>query len=86
MGGGVLRACMNIMPTAVFERLCHKEDELMRTNMTLSSFSGEPCDAKRIISIELTIGSITIPIAFFVVDVKGRYNVLLRRDWIYANG
>jgi hypothetical protein len=24
-------------------------------------------------------------IAFFVVDVKGRYNVLLGRDWIHAN-
>jgi hypothetical protein len=23
--------------------------------------------------------------AFFVVDVKGGYNVLLRRDWIHAN-
>jgi hypothetical protein len=23
--------------------------------------------------------------AFFVVDMKGHYNVLLRRDWIHAN-
>jgi hypothetical protein len=23
---------------------------------------------------------------FFVVDVKGRYNVLLDRDWIHTNG
>jgi hypothetical protein len=26
-----------------------------------------------------------VPMAFFVVDVKGRYNVLLRWDWIHAN-
>jgi hypothetical protein len=26
-----------------------------------------------------------VPIAFLVVDVKGRYNVLLGRDWIHAN-
>ena len=37
-------------------------------------------------SVELTVGSKTIPTAFFVVDVKGRYNVLLGRDWIHANG
>jgi hypothetical protein len=27
-----------------------------------------------------------VPTTFFVVDVKGRYNVLLGRDWIHANG
>jgi hypothetical protein len=32
------------------------------------------------------VGSKTMPTAFFVVDVKGRYNVLLGRDWIHANG
>jgi hypothetical protein len=31
------------------------------------------------------VGSKTVPTTFFVVDVKGRYNVLLRRDWIHAN-
>jgi hypothetical protein len=27
-----------------------------------------------------------MPTTFFVVDVKGRYNVLLGCDWIHANG
>jgi hypothetical protein len=27
-----------------------------------------------------------VPTAFFVVDVKGCYNVLLGQDWIHANG
>jgi hypothetical protein len=31
------------------------------------------------------VGSKTIPTAFFMVDVKGRYNVLLGRDWIHVN-
>jgi hypothetical protein len=31
------------------------------------------------------VGSKTEPMAFFVVDVKGHYNVLLRWDWIHAN-
>jgi hypothetical protein len=38
------------------------------------------------VSKELPIGSKAMPIAFFVVDVKGWYNMLLGRDWIYANG
>jgi hypothetical protein len=54
--------------------------------MSISGFSGEPTEAKGIVSKELTIGSKTMPTTFFVVDVKGRYNVLLGCDWIHANG
>jgi hypothetical protein len=57
-------ACVNIMPYAVFEKLGHKDDELMKTNMTLSGFSGEASEAKGIISKELTVGSKTIPTTF----------------------
>jgi hypothetical protein len=31
------------------------------------------------------VGSKTVPRAFFVVDIKGCYNMLLGRDWIHAN-
>jgi hypothetical protein len=70
-------ACVNIMPCTLFEKLSHKEEELMRTNMTLSGFSGKVNKAKGIILKELTVGSKTVPTAFFVVDVKGMYNILL---------
>jgi hypothetical protein len=78
--------CMNILQYSVFEKLGHQMDELLMTNMTLNRFSGEASDAKGIICKELMIGSKTVPIAFFVVDVEGKYNVLLGRDWIRANG
>ena len=35
--------------------------------------------------MELTVGSKTVSTAFFVVDVKSRYNIHLGRDWIHAN-
>ena len=78
-------AGVNIMPFSVFSKLNRKENELMKTNMGLSGFSGELSEAKGVISMELTVGSKTLPTAFFVVDVKGRYNILLGRDWIHAN-
>jgi hypothetical protein len=78
-------AGVNIMPFSVFSKLGRKESELMKTNMGLSGFSGELSEAKGVISMELTVGSKTLPTAFFVVDVKGRYNILLGRDWIHAN-
>ena len=78
-------AGVNIMPYSVFAKLGWKENELMKTNMGLSGFSGELAEARGIISMELTVGSKTLSTAFFVVDVKGRYNVILGRDWIHAN-
>jgi hypothetical protein len=53
--------------------------------MSLSGFAGEPAKARDIVSKELIIGSKMMPTTFFVVDVKGRYNVLLGWDWIHAN-
>jgi tRNA uridine 5-carbamoylmethylation protein Kti12 len=53
--------------------------------MSLSGVSGELAKAKGIVSKELIVGSKTMPTTFFVIDVKGRYNVLLRRDLIHKN-
>jgi hypothetical protein len=38
------------MPCTVFEKLGHKEEELMKTIMTLSVFMGKMSDARGIIS------------------------------------
>jgi hypothetical protein len=64
-------ASVSIMPVALFEKLGCREGDLRRTNMSLSGFSGEPAEAKGIVSKEITIGSKTMPSTFFVVDVKG---------------
>jgi hypothetical protein len=39
-------ACVNIMPHVVFQKLGHKEEELMKTNMTFSGFTGMASEAK----------------------------------------
>ena len=38
-----------------------------------------------VVSVELTIGSKTLPSTFFVIDGKGTYSLLLGRDWIHTN-
>jgi hypothetical protein len=78
-------ACVNIMPCSLFKKLGGGESELMKTNMTLSGFSREASEAKGIVSRDLTVGNKIIPTAFFVVEVKGKYNILLGRNWINAN-
>jgi hypothetical protein len=78
-------ASVNILPLSLFKKLGHVEGDLKCTNLSLSGFAGDPTEAKGIICKELTVGRKIVPTTFFVVDVKGHYNMLLRRDWIHAN-
>jgi hypothetical protein len=78
-------ASINILRLLLFKKLDHVEGDLKRTNISLSGFEGDPTKAKGIICIEVTVRSKTVTTTFFVVDVKGHYNVLLGWDWIRAN-
>jgi hypothetical protein len=82
MDGG---ASINILPLLLFKKLSHIKGDRKYTNLTRSSFAGDPTKANGIICKEVMVGSKTMPMAFFVVDIKGCYNVLLGRDWIHAN-
>jgi hypothetical protein len=70
-------ASVNILPLSLFKKLDHGEDDLKCTNLSLSSFVGDSTEEIGIIYKELTVGSKTVPTAFFMLDVKGRDNVLL---------
>ncbi|KAK1610974.1 hypothetical protein QYE76_034647 [Lolium multiflorum] len=76
-------AAVKIMPYSMLRRLGHSSDDLIKTNITLSDFNGQA--AKGVLNVELTVGRKTIPTAFFIVDSKSNYAVLLGRDWIHAN-
>jgi hypothetical protein len=71
---------VNVMPLSVLKKMGYYEKESMRTNTRLSVFTGEVTDTKGVLSVELTVGSKTLAMAFFVVDVNARYNLLLGRD------
>jgi hypothetical protein len=42
-------------------------------------------EARGIISMELTIGSMSLATTFFVIEVPGNYSVILGHDWIHVN-
>jgi hypothetical protein len=55
-------------------------------NMMITGIGGDgPISPKGVASMELTVGSKTIPSAFFITEVQGNYNTILGRDWIHAN-
>jgi hypothetical protein len=78
-------AAVNLMPYATFRKLGRNSDDLIKTNMVLKDFSGNPSETKGVLNVELTVGSKTVPTTFFVIDGKGSYSLLLGRDWIHAN-
>nr|AAR06334.1 hypothetical protein [Oryza sativa Japonica Group] len=79
------RAAVNLMPYATFRKLGRNAEDLIKTNMVLKDFGGNPSETKGVLNVELTVGSKTIPTTFFVIDGKGSYSLLLGRDWIHAN-
>jgi hypothetical protein len=78
-------AAVNIMPYAMLRRLGRSTEDLIKTNVTLNDFNGQPSETQGVLNVDLTMGRKTIPTTFFVVNSKGAYSVLLGRDWIHAN-
>jgi hypothetical protein len=79
-------AIVNVMPYSLYKKLGGTDDELVKTNMTITGVGGgTPIPARGIANMELTIGSKTLATAFFVADVQGSYNLILGHDWIHAN-
>jgi hypothetical protein len=79
-------ATVNLMPYSLYRKLGKQDDELVKTNMTLSGVGTDSSiKARGVTSVELTIGTKTLAAAFFVADKEGNYSLILGRDWIHAN-
>ena len=79
-------AIVNLMPYSLYKKLGGKDEELIKTNMTVSGVGGgDPIGAKRVASMELTVGSKMLATAFFVSGVQGNFSLILGRDWIHGN-
>jgi hypothetical protein len=68
---------VNLMPYSVFKKLGRENGELMKTNLTLNDVGDNPMESRGVVSIELTVGSMSLPAAFFIIEVQGNYNVIL---------
>jgi hypothetical protein len=76
---------INLMSYSMINKLGRKDDELVKTNLTLNGVGSNPMEDRGIISIKLTVWSKSLVTTFFVVEVQGNYNVILSRDWIHIN-
>jgi hypothetical protein len=78
-------AIVNVMPYALYKKLGDTDEELVKTNMTITGVGGgAPIPTRGIANMELTIGSKTLATIFFVADVQGSYSLILGHNWIHA--
>jgi hypothetical protein len=78
-------AAVNLMPYFIIKKLGREDDELVKSNLTLNGMGGNPMEARRVVSMELTIGSKSLLTTFFIVEVQGNYSIIFARDWIHTN-
>ncbi|XP_070677783.1 uncharacterized protein [Malus domestica] len=75
-------AAVNVLPYKQMKKMCRSEDDLIPTDLTISSFSGAITRTHGILFLEVDLGSKQIILAFFVMDNTSTYGALLGRDWI----
>ncbi|KAM2288391.1 hypothetical protein ACFXTI_029272 [Malus domestica] len=78
-------AAVNVLPAKQMKKLGKGIDDLIPTDLTVSSFSGAITKTHGILPLEVDLGSKQIMLAFFVVDCTSTYGALLGRDWIHQS-
>ena len=73
------------MPMSTYRKFGGTPEELIKTNVTLKDYGGGMKEVSGGAVMEVTVGSKTIPTAFFIFEGKVNYSALLGRDWIHAN-
>ena len=63
-------AAVNLMPYSVLRRLGRSAADLIKTNVMLNDFNGQPSEAQGVLNVELTVGRKTVPTSFFIVNSK----------------
>ncbi|KAM1999466.1 hypothetical protein COP2_006861 [Malus domestica] len=78
-------AAVNVLPAKQMKRLGRGTEDLIPTDLTVSSFSGTITKTHGILPLEVDLGFKQIMLAFFVVDSTSTYGALLGRDWIHQS-
>ncbi|KAM1117764.1 hypothetical protein ACFX19_008224 [Malus domestica] len=73
-------AAVNVLPTKQMKKIGRGTEDLIPTDLTVSSFSGAITKTHGILPLEVDLGSKQIMLAFFVVDCTSTYGALLGRD------
>lgn len=77
-------AAINVLPTGTMNKLGKSKEDLVPTDVMVSSFVGDVTNTRGILPLNVEIGHQKTMSAFFVVESRASYNALLGRDWIHS--
>lgn len=80
------RHCSQLDASTFAEKIGMFDTDVEPHNMVLSNYEGKIGHALGVIQVNLTVGSITRPTMFMVIQAKTNYNLLLGREWIHGIG
>nr|ABA95996.1 retrotransposon protein, putative, unclassified [Oryza sativa Japonica Group] len=63
-------AAVNLMPYATFRKLGRNAEDLIKTNMVLKDFGGNPSETKGVLNVELTVGRFLQLVAWTGLDPR----------------
>ncbi|XP_073138879.1 uncharacterized protein [Henckelia pumila] len=78
-------SAVNILPLRVFKNLGKEESDLIPTEVSVTTFTGEATKTIGVFLAEVLVGSKASISAFFVVNSSANFQALLGRDWIHEN-
>ena len=79
------KVVLNVILIITLKKLGKSKSDLTSTNMKISNFLEKVIDVIRVLVVNIIVGFKTLNSAFFVVDAKPTYFVLLGRDWVHSS-
>ncbi|XP_050909444.1 uncharacterized protein LOC127123252 [Lathyrus oleraceus] len=79
-------ATVNIMPHHILRKIGKYDTDIRSNNVVLSDYGGKTKSTMGVIMVNITVGSITRPTLFMVIDAKPSYNLLFGREWLHGIG
>ena len=73
-------SAVNVMPLRMLRALGKGIGDLIKTKVSISSFTREISKTLGVLPIDINVGSKTSLLTFFVINSTANYNALLRRD------
>lgn len=73
-------AAINILPVATMRKLGRSDQDLVPTDVLVSSFVGDITTTRGILSLNVKVGYRKNLSAFFVIGSRASYNALLGQD------
>ncbi|KAM2128039.1 hypothetical protein ACFX1R_007885 [Malus domestica] len=78
-------AAANVLPAKQMKKIGRGVEDLIPTDLTVSSFPGAITKTHGILPLDVDLGSKQIMLAFFMVDCTSTYGALLGKDWIHQS-